>query len=213
MAKPGCAGDNCTLQACKANYFTARAQAFARSGEMCQFCGSEPAVDAHHWELTYTPNCEVTSSHLIGLCKTCHFTASCFRRLCKEFKDSQKELGDMLKKAGADKGHQDVSSKELQDQRQIILTWVTVGEATIARQEAITQIAQTQEGVSKDLRALRTDMNALIAQRGKRKPAFATIAAIAAITILALYLSFVNDIPAFLFRLFQMYAPWTGGPN
>lgn len=209
MAKPGCAGHECTLKACKENYYTARKQAFARSGEMCQFCGSEQAVDAHHWEPEYTPNCELTASHFTALCKSCHLTANCFRRLISKLNFSHKELGDRLREAGADQGYKDVSPDELQSQLQVILRWIEVGEATIAGQQAITQISQAQEKVNEEIRTLRTDLDALLSQIGSRTRWFALLI-VAAIAVAALYLWFVYDIPAFLIRLYQLYVSWIG---
>ena len=36
-------------------YLRARAEAFARSRGICQGCGQQPAVQAHHWALQYPP--------------------------------------------------------------------------------------------------------------------------------------------------------------
>ncbi|MDE0197393.1 MAG: hypothetical protein OXK78_04305 [Caldilineaceae bacterium] len=207
MANPGCAGHECTLKACTDNFYTARKQAFARSSEMCQFCGSEQAVNAHHWEPEdYTPNCELTASHFTALCKTCHLTANCFRRLISKLDFSHKQLEDKLREAGADQKFKDVTQDELQGQLQVILRWVEVGEVTIAGQQAITQISQAQENVSEEIRVLRTDLDALISQRGSRTRWFVFLI-VAAIAVAALYLWSIYDIPAFLIRLYQLYAP------
>ena len=212
MAKPGCAGHECTLKACTENYYTARKQAFDRSGEMCQFCGSEKAVDAHHWEPEeYTPKCDLAARHFTALCKSCHLTANCFRRLISQLDFSHQQLEDRLREAGADQGYNDVTQDELQGQLQVILRWIEVGEATIAGQQAITQISQAQERVSEEIHTLRTDLDALLSQRGSRTRWFALLI-VAAVAVSALYLWSVYDIPAFLIRLYQLYAPldWQG---
>ena len=36
-------------------YQGARDAAFARSGGLCQLCGQQPAVEAHHWAVDYPP--------------------------------------------------------------------------------------------------------------------------------------------------------------
>ena len=58
----------------------AREAALARSNGVCQACGHFKATAAHHWEKRYSPDTEITSDHLIGLCDFCHEMITTLRR-------------------------------------------------------------------------------------------------------------------------------------
>ena len=58
----------------------ARQEALLRSGNRCQFCGLRDADEVHHWELHYTPDDQLTASHLTALCAACHSVATAIRR-------------------------------------------------------------------------------------------------------------------------------------
>ena len=59
----------------------ARAEAFARSGGLCQLCGMQPAIEGHHWEFwNYKPEKETTGDDLTALCAVCHEIATTIRR-------------------------------------------------------------------------------------------------------------------------------------
>lgn len=62
------------------NYEAARAEAFARSGGRCQFCGLRPAEEAHHWAWRYPKPGELTANDLTALCGGCHVMATALRR-------------------------------------------------------------------------------------------------------------------------------------
>lgn len=53
-------------------YLAARAEAFLRSGGVCQFCGQEPAAEAHHWHIAYKKAADTTGGDLTALCVGCH---------------------------------------------------------------------------------------------------------------------------------------------
>ena len=61
-------------------YRQARTQALARSKGTCQFCGRNPAVEAHHWALEYKPARETVADDLTSLCNICHEMATNLRR-------------------------------------------------------------------------------------------------------------------------------------
>lgn len=61
-------------------YLRAKAEAFARSGLVCQFCGQGPAEEAHHWQQIYDKEEETTANHLTALCVPCHALAGLLRR-------------------------------------------------------------------------------------------------------------------------------------
>ena len=61
-------------------YRRARAEAFRRSGGVCQVCGSRRAEEAHHWALRYPADADVTADDLTAVCRRCHGAAT-FRRL------------------------------------------------------------------------------------------------------------------------------------
>ena len=75
-------------------YPVARAEAFERSGGTCQFCGMEPARDAHHWALPlhYPSGCEVKARDLTALCRRCHVAATDMRKT-REEADVSADLG------------------------------------------------------------------------------------------------------------------------
>ena len=58
----------------------ARAVAFTRSGNVCQFCGQRDAVEAHHWPADYPANEDHTADHFTALCRPCHRIATAVRR-------------------------------------------------------------------------------------------------------------------------------------
>ena len=64
-------------------YLDARRKAFARSGEKCQLCGQQKAVEAHHWSDKYPPAHETTADDLTALCADCHFLATTLRRFTR----------------------------------------------------------------------------------------------------------------------------------
>ena len=66
-------------------YLDARDAAFARSGRpsLCQLCGQQPAVEAHHWAVDYPPAHETTAADLTALCAECHFVATTLRRFTR----------------------------------------------------------------------------------------------------------------------------------
>ena len=64
-------------------YLRARAEAFARSRGICQGCGQQPAVQAHHWALHYPPAPATTADDLIALCAFCHCLATTIRRFTR----------------------------------------------------------------------------------------------------------------------------------
>ena len=64
-------------------YLDARKEAFARSGDLCQLCGQQPAVEAHHWGVDYPPAHETTAADLTALCAECHFVATTLRRFTR----------------------------------------------------------------------------------------------------------------------------------
>ena len=43
-------------------YLRARDEAFARSNGACQFCGQQPALEAHHWAVDYPPAYETKAN-------------------------------------------------------------------------------------------------------------------------------------------------------
>ena len=61
-------------------YWRARKEVFARSNNICQYCGRRRAWEAHHWGLRYPADDKVTANDLIALCRPCHWLAT-FRRL------------------------------------------------------------------------------------------------------------------------------------
>ena len=64
-------------------YLCARKEAFARSGDLCQLCGQQPAVEAHHWAVDYPPAHKTTAADLTALCAECHFVATTLRRFTR----------------------------------------------------------------------------------------------------------------------------------
>ena len=66
-------------------YLAARDAAFARSGRpsLCQLCGQQPAVEAHHWAVDYPPAHKTTAADLTALCAECHFVATTLRRFTR----------------------------------------------------------------------------------------------------------------------------------
>ena len=65
-------------------YRAARAEAFRRSGGVCQLCGAAQATDAHHWAFnSYPSGEEVTGDDLVALCGLCHEIATNLRRTLK----------------------------------------------------------------------------------------------------------------------------------
>ena len=64
-------------------YLCARAEAFARSRGVCQGCGQQPAVEAHHWALQYPPAHATTADDLIALCADCHCLTTTIRRFTR----------------------------------------------------------------------------------------------------------------------------------
>ena len=64
-------------------YLDARKEAFARSGDLCQLCGQQPAVEAHHWAVDYPPAHKTTAADLTALCAECHFVATTLRRFTR----------------------------------------------------------------------------------------------------------------------------------
>ncbi|MYC36242.1 MAG: hypothetical protein F4X66_04940 [Chloroflexi bacterium] len=59
----------------------ARAQAFARSDGVCQFCGMRDANEGHHWEFwSYKPEKDTTADDLTALCVVCHEIATNLRK-------------------------------------------------------------------------------------------------------------------------------------
>ena len=61
-------------------YLAARAEAFARSGGVCQVCGRRAATEAHHWALSYPEPDKTTSHDLIAVCAACHHLITSARR-------------------------------------------------------------------------------------------------------------------------------------
>ena len=61
-------------------YLRARADAFARSDGMCQFCGQRTARHAHHWAMNYPAPEALTGDDLTALCRDCHLLATTVRR-------------------------------------------------------------------------------------------------------------------------------------
>lgn len=64
-------------------YWAARAEALARSGGVCQFCGQKPAAETHHWAERYPPAAETTAADLTALCLWCHEMATTLRRFVR----------------------------------------------------------------------------------------------------------------------------------
>ena len=64
-------------------YLRARAEAFARSNGLCQLCGQQPAVEAHHWGADYPPAHETRADDLTPLCAECHSIATTLRRFTR----------------------------------------------------------------------------------------------------------------------------------
>ena len=64
-------------------YLRARDEAFARSNGRCQFCGLQPATEAHHWAVHYPPAHETTADDLTALCAACHLLATTLRRFTR----------------------------------------------------------------------------------------------------------------------------------
>ena len=64
-------------------YLRARDEAFARSNDLCQLCGQEDAVEAHHWAVDYPPAHKTTANDLTALCADCHFIATTLRRFTR----------------------------------------------------------------------------------------------------------------------------------
>ena len=64
-------------------YLEAREKAFDRSGGLCQFCGQQPAGEAHHWAQKYPPAHKTTADDLTALCVDCHFVATTLRRFTR----------------------------------------------------------------------------------------------------------------------------------
>ena len=65
-------------------YLEAREKAFARSGGLCQLCGQQPAVEAHHWAQKYPPAHKTTADDLTALCADCHYIATTLRRFTRD---------------------------------------------------------------------------------------------------------------------------------
>ena len=61
-------------------YRKAKAQAFARSGGVCQACGMRPADSAHHWSQIYPSGNNVIADDLVALCQPCHAIVTMVRR-------------------------------------------------------------------------------------------------------------------------------------
>ena len=68
-------------------YLDARAQAVARSGGICQFCGHAQAGEAHHWANSYPREEDTTQGDLTALCGPCHFMATTLRRFIRHGSD------------------------------------------------------------------------------------------------------------------------------
>ena len=64
-------------------YLRARDEAFARSNGACQFCGQQPALEAHHWAVDYPPAYKTKANDLMALCADCHFVATTLRRFTR----------------------------------------------------------------------------------------------------------------------------------
>ena len=64
-------------------YLRAREAAFARSNDLCQLCGQQPAVEAHHWAVDYPPAHKTTANDLTALCADCHSIATTLRRFTR----------------------------------------------------------------------------------------------------------------------------------
>ena len=94
------------------NYSKAKAFAFRRSDNVCQFCGYNNAEHAHHWALKYPDGDSVRDKDLTALCTTCHHIATSLRRLYKDGTD-RKELQTSLDAAYDDR-------KRWQD----LLSWI-----------------------------------------------------------------------------------------
>ncbi len=94
------------------NYSKAKAFAFRRSDNVCQFCGYNSAEHAHHWALKYPDGDSVRDKDLTALCTTCHHIATSLRRLYRDGTD-RKELQTSLDAAYDDR-------KRWQD----LLSWI-----------------------------------------------------------------------------------------
>ena len=65
-------------------YRIARAGALERSHHTCQFCGSRPATDGHHWAAgAYPPDKDVAPGDITALCSPCHQFATTIRRFMR----------------------------------------------------------------------------------------------------------------------------------
>ena len=63
------------------SYLSARSEAMGRSGGICQFCGTRPASETHHWRFgRYLAEEETTADELTALCRVCHQIATALRR-------------------------------------------------------------------------------------------------------------------------------------
>ena len=64
-------------------YLRAKADAFARSSDICQLCGQEEAAEAHHWAVAYPPADKTKANDLTALCADCHFIVTTLRRFTR----------------------------------------------------------------------------------------------------------------------------------
>lgn len=61
----------------------AKKEASQRSSGICQYCGSRPVEEHHHWALAYPDDSVITGDDFTGLCKPCHYIATSLRRMIK----------------------------------------------------------------------------------------------------------------------------------
>lgn len=69
-----------------------RAQAFERSNNICQFCGMNPAKEAHHWHYPEYEGKELKADDLTALCRQCHEIATNIRRGILTYRMTKSEV-------------------------------------------------------------------------------------------------------------------------